>query len=189
MFGPPQPGRPGRVNKGAPVVEPLDLIPGPPAGLPELETRIWVELAAQFRPSRVVAASDMVAFEFLVRSAALADRVQADPKATTGQKVRASGAPLTALRNFRATPSSRGRVTKAPPPEAVSPLDECMNWNPARPFDESRRDAGHLLAYWRVAVQVNAQGLSSIYTPLTDPLPLAVRQRAPSERNSPLPTC
>ena len=119
--------RPGRVNRNAPQVEPLDVIPGPPAEYPELEAATWRRLAARLGPSRIIAASDMMAFELLVSAVALAERVRLDPKAPPGQKVRASNAAMQALKDFGATPSSRGRVTRAPKPEKADPLAEFLS--------------------------------------------------------------
>jgi hypothetical protein len=118
--------RPGRVNKNAPVVEALDAIPGPPPGYPEFEAQTWLRLAARLGPSRVVALSDMMAFEVLVMTVALAEKVAADPKASPGQRVRTNSAALAALASVGATPHSRGRVTKAPVVEENSPFAEFL---------------------------------------------------------------
>jgi hypothetical protein len=68
-----------------------------------------------------------MAFEVLVMTVALAEKVAADPKASPGQRVRTNSAALAALASFGATPHSRGRVTKAPPKKIPDELDEFLS--------------------------------------------------------------
>lgn len=118
--------QPCRVNKNQPQLEPVS-VGEPPDRLPERMHSVWHELARQVDPMRVASASDLRAFELLVRAVALADETSDDPCAEVSDKVSASKAALTWLQHFGMTPASRAKVNAAPPKPKADPLAEFLS--------------------------------------------------------------
>lgn len=118
--------RKDRADPGHLEVEPCK-IPLAPRHLREDEAEVWNGLRKVLQPLGVVGATDLMAFEMMVRSVAKARAAFSSPDVDTKTATAAVKEARSWLREFGLTPSSRRAVRAAGGEEAERTLEDFMS--------------------------------------------------------------